>query len=52
MPDELKGKYQYFTEADISKLRKAGYEGQPASLEDAIKDYVQVYLLNDEYLGA
>ena len=52
MPANIKDKYQYFTEADITKLRKAGYEGEITSLEDAIKDYVQNYLQKDEYLGA
>ncbi len=52
MPENIKDKYQYFTEADITKLRKAGYEGETTSLEDAIKDYVQNYLQKDEYLGA
>ena len=52
MPDELQGKYQYYTCADISKIRKAGYEKEITSLEDAIKDYVQNYLQKDEYLGS
>lgn len=48
MPDNLKGKYQYFTEADISKLRKAGYTKDMTALEDGIKDYVQNYLMKDD----
>ena len=52
MPENLKGKYQYFTQADISKLRKAGYKKETTALEDAIKDYVQNYLQKNEYLGA
>lgn len=44
MPEELKNKYQYFTEADMSKLTKAGYKGGHTSLEDAITDYVANYL--------
>ena len=52
MPEELQDKYQYFTEANISKLRKAGYEKDLTLLEDAIKDYIQSYLQKDEYLGA
>ncbi|MDD2941981.1 MAG: ADP-glyceromanno-heptose 6-epimerase [bacterium] len=44
MPENLKGKYQYFTEADISKLRKAGYTEEFTSLEDAVTDYVKNYL--------
>jgi ADP-L-glycero-D-manno-heptose 6-epimerase len=52
MPEKLRDKYQYFTQADITKLRKAGYDKEQTSLEDAIKDYVQNYLQKDEYLGA
>ena len=52
MPDELKGKYQYFTQADITKLKKAGYKKKITTLEDAIKDYVQNYLQKKDYLGA
>jgi ADP-L-glycero-D-manno-heptose 6-epimerase len=50
MPDSIRNQYQYFTEADISKLRQAGYKKKTTSLEDAIKDYVQNYLQKDEYL--
>lgn len=50
MPDSIKNQYQYYTCADISKLRKAGYDKQPTSLEEAIKDYVQNYLQKDEFL--
>jgi ADP-L-glycero-D-manno-heptose 6-epimerase len=51
MPDTLRDKYQYFTQADISKLRAAGYTAPTISLEDSVKDYVQQYLMKDEYLG-
>jgi ADP-L-glycero-D-manno-heptose 6-epimerase len=50
MPESIRNQYQYFTEADITKLRKAGYNKQTTPLEDAIKDYVQSYLQTDEYL--
>ncbi len=50
MPDSIRNQYQYFTQADINKLRNAGYENQTTSLEDAIKDYVQNYLQKEEYL--
>lgn len=43
-PSELRDKYQYFTEADMSKLRKAGYSKAFTSLEDGVKDYIQQYL--------
>jgi ADP-L-glycero-D-manno-heptose 6-epimerase len=50
MPESIRNQYQYFTEADITNLRKAGYDKQITTLEDAIKDYVQSYLQTDEYL--
>ncbi|MBL8394592.1 MAG: ADP-glyceromanno-heptose 6-epimerase [Candidatus Accumulibacter sp.] len=40
-PADLRGKYQSFTEADLSKLRKAGYEAPFASLREAIPHYVE-----------
>ena len=50
MPDSIKNQYQYYTCADITKIREAGYDKQTTSLEDSIKDYVQNYLQKDEYL--
>lgn len=41
MPEILRGKYQYFTQADMAKLRAAGYTAPFTSLEDAVLDYVQ-----------
>lgn len=49
MPDYLKEKYQYFTEADMSKLRKAGYQKNFMSLEDSVKDYA-AYLDKHAYI--
>lgn len=48
MPEHLRGKYQYFTEADVSRLRDAGYAGRFHSLEDAVRDYVQSYYMKLE----
>jgi ADP-L-glycero-D-manno-heptose 6-epimerase len=46
MPEALKGKYQNFTEADVSKAREAlGTVADPTSLEIAVVDYVQHFLL-------
>lgn len=39
MPEILRGRYQYFTQARMSKLRKAGYTKPFTSLQDAVKDY-------------
>lgn len=41
MPEELRGKYQYRTEADISKLRRVGYSTPMTTLEAGVRDYVQ-----------
>ena len=51
MPETLKGKYQYFTEADITKLRKARYDKKISSIEEGVKDYVQNYLMKEKRLG-
>ncbi|MHC4527570.1 MAG: ADP-glyceromanno-heptose 6-epimerase [Planctomycetota bacterium] len=51
MPESIRGQYQYFTQADITKLRNAGYEKDTTSLEEAIKDYVQNYLPGHCYLA-
>lgn len=39
MPENLKDKYQYFTQAEMAKLRDCGYKKEFTSLEDAVKDY-------------
>lgn len=44
MPEQLRGKYQYFTEAKMNRLRQAGYSEPFTSLEDGISDYLQHYL--------
>jgi ADP-L-glycero-D-manno-heptose 6-epimerase len=43
-PSDIRDKYQYFTEADMNKLRSIGYEKPFMSLEDAVNDYVKKYL--------
>jgi len=43
MPEQLQGKYQYFTEAAMTKLRSAGYTAEFYSLEDAVADYIATY---------
>lgn len=51
MPENLREKYQYFTQADMSKLKAAGYDKPFTTLEDGVKDYVQSYMAQeDEYL--
>lgn len=48
MPEEIKSKYQYFTEAKMQKLRDCGYKEPFTSLEDGVKDYVQNYLMKED----
>ena len=51
MPENLRGKYQYFTCADIRKLRSVGYHKQITPLAEAVRDYVQGYLSVSRHLG-
>lgn len=52
MPQDLRDRYQYFTEADLNKLRAAGYKRDFTPMEEAIADYVNNYLLvEDPCLG-
>ncbi|MBS1736818.1 MAG: hypothetical protein JSS98_09495 [Bacteroidetes bacterium] len=46
MPETLQDRYQYFTQADMTKLREAGYYKPFTSLEDGVDDYVKSYLKN------
>jgi ADP-L-glycero-D-manno-heptose 6-epimerase len=48
-PIDIRDKYQYFTEADMSKLIQAGYDKKFHSLEEGVKDYVTNYLRHNEY---
>lgn len=47
MPDILREKYQYFTEADMSKLRSTGYKKDLIPISGAVSDYVKNYLETD-----
>jgi ADP-L-glycero-D-manno-heptose 6-epimerase len=51
MPESLRPKYQYFTCAQIEKLRKQGYEAPFMPLADAVRDYVVNYLVPAKHLG-
>lgn len=48
MPENLRGKYQYFTQADMGKLRAAGYTAPFTSIEEGMRRYVQDYLVKDD----
>lgn len=52
MPEILRDKYQYFTQAKIEKLKKQGFNRSLFSLEEAVADYVKNYLAPDLRLGA
>jgi len=49
MPEDIRDKYQYFTEANMQKLRNAGYTDAFFSLEDGVDDYVRRYLANAKF---
>jgi ADP-L-glycero-D-manno-heptose 6-epimerase len=44
MPETMRGSYQYFTQAEIGNLRRAGYDAQFATLEEGVRRYVCGYL--------
>lgn len=50
MPEDLKGKYQYHTQANINKLIGTGYNKPIRSLEEGVEDYVKNYLIKESYL--
>ncbi|WP_336516771.1 ADP-glyceromanno-heptose 6-epimerase [Pollutibacter soli] len=49
MPEDIRDKYQYFTEARMHKLEKAGYIHPFYTLEEGVMDYVSKYLANSSY---
>lgn len=49
-PEDIRDKYQYFTEANMSKLREAGYSDKFYTLEEGVSDYVNNYLSGHNYL--
>lgn len=44
-PEDIRDKYQYYTQAEMQKLKDAGYEGGFTPLEEGVEDYVKNYLL-------
>lgn len=52
MPDELKGRYQYHTQACMRKLRAAGCDVPLTRLEDAVAEYVRGHLVDHRHRGA
>ena len=51
MPEHLKDRYQYHTQADLTRIRQTGYEKEIMPLTESVADYVQNYLMPDKYLG-
>ena len=49
MPEDIRDKYQYFTEANMTKLKSAGYTTDFYSLEKGVDDYVRNYLSVGKY---
>ena len=49
MPEDIRDKYQYFTEANMKKLKDAGYTNEFYSLEAGVDDYVRRYLTTLQY---
>jgi ADP-L-glycero-D-manno-heptose 6-epimerase len=48
-PEDIREKYQYFTEADMNKLRSAGYDKKFFTLEEGVGSYVKDFLLSHKY---
>jgi len=51
LPSQLAEKYQYFTEANLTRIISAGYKQSTTSLEYGVDDYVKNYLLKNSFLG-
>lgn len=51
MPADLRPRYQYFTQADLTKFRRTGFAAPITKLEDAVADYVRNYLVPRSYLA-
>ncbi len=48
MPEVIRPRYQYFTEADMTRIRAAGWSGQSTPLEEGVRRYVQQFLMTDD----
>lgn len=51
MPEVLRDQYQYYTCAEMTRLRAAGYDRPMMVMEDAVREYVQKFLMSGSYLG-
>ena len=48
MPNDLKGKYQYYTKARIDKIRSIGFGDNFKNLNEGVTDYLKNYLLTSD----
>jgi ADP-L-glycero-D-manno-heptose 6-epimerase len=51
MPEHLRDRYQYHTQADLTRIRSAGYVTETSELNDTVTDYVRNYLMAGKHLG-
>jgi len=52
IPEDIREKYQYFTEANMEKMKSvAGYNKPISDVNDGVTDYVKNYLMKDKYFG-
>ena len=51
MPEHLRDRYQYHTQANLTRIREVGYESETTTLDTAVADYVQNYLVPGRHLG-
>jgi ADP-L-glycero-D-manno-heptose 6-epimerase len=49
IPEDIRGKYQYFTEANMTKLKNIGYNKEFKNVENAVNDYVNNYLKSNKF---
>ncbi|MCX7878979.1 MAG: ADP-glyceromanno-heptose 6-epimerase [Ignavibacteria bacterium] len=51
IPDNIRNQYQYYSKADITRIRNTGYTKEFTGLDDAVRDYVCNYLRSGRYLS-
>lgn len=51
LPENLVNQYQYYSKANLGKLKEAGFKREIMNIKDSVCDYVQEYLVPDKYLG-
>lgn len=51
MPEHLRDRYQYFTQADLTRIRNTGYDKEAMPLKDSVADHIRNYLQPEKHLG-